>query len=83
VALLQTVPAGGHCPRPVASATEQVPSVAPAALVHLPPQHCRSLVHASPFCMQNDTRPSQIPFRQVLEQQSWFVMQALFAVRHD
>jgi hypothetical protein len=81
--LLQIVPAGGQVPTPLASATEQVPSVAPAALVHRPPQHSRLLAHASPFCMQNDTRPSQIPLRQFFEQQSWFVMQALFAVRHE
>jgi hypothetical protein len=81
--LLQIVPAGGQPPAPDASATEQIPRVAPAALVHWPPQHSRLFAHASPFCMQNDTRPSQIPLRQFLEQHSWFVVQALFAVRHD
>jgi hypothetical protein len=83
VALVQIVPAGGQVPTPVAPATEQVPSVAPAALVHRPPQQSRLFAHASPFWMQNDTRPSQIPLRQFFEQHSWFVMQALLAVLHE
>ena len=48
----------------------QRPSVAPAALVHLPPQHSKSVPHESPSCVQYDGLPSQMPFVQTFEQHS-------------
>ena len=39
---------------PPVGATLHVPSAAPAALVHAPPQHSVSLEHTSPSCVQND-----------------------------
>ena len=62
---------------------EQVPSVAPAALLQSPPQHSRSLEHASPSCVQNDTLPLQVPLLHSFEQHSAFVEQALPAVRQE
>jgi hypothetical protein len=39
----------------------------------MPPQHCRSLEHASPVCRQNDTRPSHVvPLH--TDEQHWLLL---------
>jgi hypothetical protein len=49
----QISPAGRHPPgAPPAAA--QIPTAAPAALLHRPPQHCASLEQMSPVTVQND-----------------------------
>ena len=47
-------PALRQPPAPDAGASWQIPSVAPFCLLHLPPQHSRSLVQASPAVVQYD-----------------------------
>jgi hypothetical protein len=49
--------------------TPQVPSAAPAAFVHLPPQHSMSVAQASPVWVQNEAAAPQMPFWQRPEQQ--------------
>jgi hypothetical protein len=70
-------PAGVQPPAPEALTTLQVPSVAPAAMVHLPPQQSRSAEQASPFWVQKDAATEQRPFWQRPEQQSPFFPQGL------
>jgi hypothetical protein len=55
----------------------QVPSVAPAALVHVPPQHSRSVEQTSPFWRQNDALPLQMPALQKPPQQSLSLLHGL------
>lgn len=64
VELPQAWPAGEHVGELVAIARLQVPSVAPEAFVHRPPQQSRSLAHTSPFCRQNDGDAEQRPLTQ-------------------
>jgi hypothetical protein len=71
---VHTVPAGEHPEPPVTA--EHVPSVAPAALSQLPPQHSVSDEHASPFCAQNDGVP-QKPLLQYFAQHSPLPVQGL------
>lgn len=60
----------------------QAPSTAPAAFVHLPPQHSVSVAQASPSCTQNDEPAAQVPAVQRLEQQSLAFVQGLPVERH-
>jgi hypothetical protein len=56
-----TAPATKQPVVPGAAGALHVPSVAPAALPQMPPQHSRSFEHASPFCMQNEPPAVQDP----------------------
>jgi hypothetical protein len=71
-----TSPAVRHPVAPVEPATWQRPTVAPDALLHLPAQHSRSVVQASPDCVQYEGA-AQIPLLQKLEQQSLCALQGL------
>jgi hypothetical protein len=82
VAAPQIVPAVVHPPEPAASSALHVPSVAPAALVQLPPQQSTSVPHASPFWTQNDAAAAQTPFWQSCEQQSPLAVHGLPEVLH-
>ena len=72
VAPVHACPAGVQPPAPEAVTTLQVPSDAPAAIVHLPPQQSRSLEQASPFWVQNEAAAPHRPFWQRPEQHSPF-----------
>jgi len=60
--------------------TAHRPSEAPAALLQRPPQHSKSLAHASPLCVQNEGA-EQKPSLHSFEQHSVFCVQALPEVR--
>jgi len=45
------------------------PTLSPACLVQMPVQHSKSVMHASPICVQYDGCPEHRPFTQNLEQQ--------------
>ena len=66
-----------HWLAPLDGTRIHVPSVAPAALFHAPPQHSLSLVQASPMTVQNDGALSHRPFKQYFEQQSPFPLHVL------
>jgi len=76
-------PAGVHPVAPATLTMPHVPSVAPAAFVHAPPQQSMSFAHASLFWMQNDEVPEQKPLRQAFEQQSPSAPHGLPDVLHD
>src|SRR5262245_58392421 len=59
-----------HWLAPLDGTSIHVPSVAPAALLHAPPQHSASAVQASPMIVQNDGALSHRPLRQYFEQHS-------------
>jgi hypothetical protein len=65
-----TSPATVHPGVPVTLGVLHVPRVAPAAIVHTPPQHSVLVLHTSPFCVQNDGCAEQRPFAHKPEQQS-------------
>jgi hypothetical protein len=78
----QTLPAGVQPPAPGASTRPQTPSVAPAALVQVPPQQSRSAAQASPFWTQNDGAAEQNPPVQYVEQHSVPAVHGLPDVLH-
>jgi hypothetical protein len=58
------------------------PSVAPSAMVHLPPQHSKSVRHVSPACTQYEGAGEQSPSTQYFEQQSAGASHGYPEVRH-
>lgn len=74
---LQTSPATRHCVPPGAAGMPQVPSVAPDALLQMPPQQSVLLAQESPVCLQNEMLPAQMPLLQTCEQQSALALQVL------
>jgi hypothetical protein len=68
---------------PGALGTPHTPSVAPCALVQIPPQHSKSEAQTSPVCAQKETAPAQTPLRQAWEQHCPSVEHWLPAVRHE
>ena len=67
-AVEQTVPFESHPLVPGADTTPQIPSVAPAAFVHTPPQHSKSAAHTSLTCPQKETASEHSPPLHSLEQ---------------
>ena len=79
----QTVPFIAHCVAPGAeTAVPQVPSVAPAGFVQLPPQQSAFVAHASPVCTQNEMPAEQSEPLHRPEQQSVLFAQGLPDVLH-
>lgn len=78
---VQAWPAGVHPPAPGAVTIPHVPRVAPAALVHAPPQQSRSAEQVSPFCPQNDGA-AQTPLVHSLPQHSAALAHVLPSVLH-
>ena len=76
----QATPATVHPGTPGGLGSPQVPTVAPAALSQIPPQHSLCAAQTSPFCVQNDP-VEQTPPLQSLEQHSSLAAQALPVVR--
>ena len=67
---------------PGALTVPHVPSAAPPALAHAPPQHSKSPAQTSPACTQKDGLP-QTPPLQVFEQHSPPAAHGLPDVLHD
>jgi hypothetical protein len=72
----QAWPATVHPGTPPPVDWSQSPTLAPCALLQIPPQHSLPAVQTSPFCVQNDPL-EQTPPRQSLEQQSAWLAQVL------
>jgi hypothetical protein len=60
-----------------------VPTVAPAAMLQLPPQQSEAIEQTSPVWMQNDDPSEQVPLEQSFEQHSLPSAQVLPAVLHE
>src|SRR5262249_9821338 len=75
-----TAPRHGVLP---GAGTSQVPSVAPAAMLQMPPQQSTPRTQTSPVWMQYDPPSTQLLFLQRCEQQSSLVPHELPAVLQE